>query len=135
MESKVCIYCKVDKPITEYYKYAKMKSGYANDCKDCRNEYGKKYRKDMVAKGIHQPAWNKLQEYGIGIEEYRECMATSDKCQACGSTIKLCYDHDHDTGKFRGVLCGKCNTGIGMLGDNIQGVQQALGYLKEEESE
>ena len=133
--TKECIYCKEDKPLAEYYKASRMKSGYANDCKKCRNTYGKKYRKTMIEKGVLQPSHSKLKEYGIGIQEYREAMSTSNKCQACGSDDNLCYDHDHITSKFRGVLCGKCNTGIGMLGDNIQGVQQALNYLKEIEEE
>lgn len=39
-------------------------------------------------------------------------------------------DHDHDTGLIRGVLCGSCNTAIGVLGDNEAGVMRALEYLR-----
>jgi hypothetical protein len=39
-------------------------------------------------------------------------------------------DHDHVTGKFRGWLCGACNRGIGMLGDNLAGVMRAAAYLQ-----
>lgn len=39
-------------------------------------------------------------------------------------------DHDHVTGAFRGVLCRRCNTGIGMLGDSPEGVRRALDYLE-----
>lgn len=38
-------------------------------------------------------------------------------------------DHDHVTGYFRGWLCNRCNVGIGLLGDDIAGVQKALDYL------
>jgi len=52
-------------------------------------------------------------------------------CECCrlpfGRTAHL--DHDHRTGKFRGWLCGKCNTGIGSLGDDISGIQRAASYL------
>jgi len=43
---------------------------------------------------------------------------------------RLRFDHDHVTGAFRGWLCGKCNTAIGKLGDDIAGVERALRYLK-----
>jgi len=41
----------------------------------------------------------------------------------------LNLDHCHDTLSFRGWLCGKCNSGIALLGDNKEGVQRALKYL------
>jgi hypothetical protein len=42
----------------------------------------------------------------------------------------LHLDHCHVTGSFRGWLCGKCNTGLGMLGDNIAGLKAAIAYLE-----
>ena len=39
-------------------------------------------------------------------------------------------DHCHDTNIIRGFLCSECNTGIGKLGDNEEGVERALNYLK-----
>jgi hypothetical protein len=41
----------------------------------------------------------------------------------------LCVDHDHKTGKIRGLLCDNCNRGIGLLGDNIDILRNAIGYL------
>lgn len=53
-------------------------------------------------------------------------------CESCGGKTRrsICLDHDHLTGTFRGWLCGKCNSGIGLLGDNIEGVRRALEYLQ-----
>ena len=34
-------------------------------------------------------------------------------------------DHDHETGRIRGVLCFQCNVGIGRLGDTLEGVMRA----------
>lgn len=39
-------------------------------------------------------------------------------------------DHCHDTGKVRGVLCGPCNAGLGLLKDNIKVLQRAIEYLE-----
>ena len=53
-------------------------------------------------------------------------------CECCGSVPedKLQLDHCHMTHVFRGWLCRSCNTGIGALGDDIEGVKQGLTYLK-----
>ena len=106
-----------------------MKSGYQSRCKLCNASESKRYYKEAKEKGILIPNSGNLKRLGCSLNEYRECMSTSQVCEVCGSTSKLCYDHDHTTGEFRGVLCGKCNSGIGLLGDTEQGVQQALNYL------
>lgn len=54
-------------------------------------------------------------------------------CELCGGKNKtgrkLALDHDHVSGAFRGWLCHRCNVGVGMLGDNIAGLEKALAYL------
>jgi hypothetical protein len=42
----------------------------------------------------------------------------------------LHIDHDHRTGKVRGLLCVSCNTGIGKLGDDVDGLYRALRYVQ-----
>jgi len=54
-----------------------------------------------------------------------------DKCQLCGVpemelTTKLCLDHDHETGQFRGWLCHRCNRLVGMVEAYQQQVNQYL---------
>ena len=39
-------------------------------------------------------------------------------------------DHCHETGEFRGWLCKKCNTGLGNLGDNLESLERAVTYLR-----
>jgi hypothetical protein len=43
---------------------------------------------------------------------------------------ELALDHDHKLGHIRGVLCSKCNRGIGMFDENIEFLQSAITYLK-----
>lgn len=77
--------------------------------------------------------------FGIGLHEYNLILTEQKgKCACCGIhqnelTMNLAVDHDHDTGLIRGLLCGKCNTGIGILGDNIEGLMKALNYLEKHE--
>lgn len=51
-------------------------------------------------------------------------------CEICGTKERLCYDHNHRTGKFRGTLCHNCNAGIGFLGDSLKKLKKAVLYLK-----
>ena len=43
---------------------------------------------------------------------------------------RLCLDHCHESGVFRGWICDNCNLGLGLLGDNVLSVQRALMYLQ-----
>lgn len=70
--------------------------------------------------------------YGLTLEGYqREVGMRSGKCDICKCVPeKLCVDHCHKTrGAFRGLLCVKCNAGIGMLGDSIVNLRSAIRYL------
>lgn len=71
------------------------------------------------------------------IEELRKLT----NCQICGRSAddnitlskrkrSLCLDHDHKTGKLRGVLCDRCNRGIGLLKDDIRILKSAISYLE-----
>lgn len=54
-------------------------------------------------------------------------------CECCGrppGKLSLALDHCHVTGEFRGWLCTSCNTAIGKLGDNLEGLYRAIAYLK-----
>jgi len=70
--------------------------------------------------------------YGVDADTYKRLMATSSCCEICGKIEELCYDHCHDTMKFRGVLCRGCNRSLGQLGDNIEAIQKVLDYLQKE---
>lgn len=77
-----------------------------------------------------------LARYGITLADYDAILAAQGgRCACCGVAAnrngkRLFVDHDHATGAVRGVICHKCNAGIGALGDTIDGVRQALSYLE-----
>lgn len=69
--------------------------------------------------------------YGITLLERNEmALKQNNRCLICDKeTPKLVVDHCHTTGKIRGLLCKRCNTAIGMLGDTPEGLQRAIDYL------
>lgn len=121
METNTCIKCSTTKDIREFEKNR-------NTCKACRNEYHKQKRASNPGR---TKEYQIKRMYGIDLKKYNTLMATSDKCEICGSANKLCYDHNHDTGEFRGVLCHWCNSALGDLKDSISVVSNALKYLKD----
>lgn len=50
-------------------------------------------------------------------------------CEICGSTEKLCIDHNHETGEVRGCLCNNCNTAIGMFSEDVSLLEAAKQYV------
>lgn len=74
--------------------------------------------------------------YGITDADYNALLeAQGGVCACCGGPPngagnRLYVDHVHGTKTIRGLLCFSCNSGIGALGDTIEGVERALSYLK-----
>jgi hypothetical protein len=74
-------------------------------------------------------------QYGITLAQYDEMCAEQDgKCAICGNKDevegrRLAIDHCHDSGKIRGLLCGKCNRGLGLFYDNQELLKNAISYL------
>lgn len=50
-------------------------------------------------------------------------------CEICGLVTQVIWDHSHKTGSHRGWLCINCNQGLGLLGDDIKLIQEAIAYL------
>jgi len=90
-------------------------SRYSSLCRVCHIKRSKKYHKETYR-------WSK---YGLdGPIELKEC-------SICKTTNDLVIDHCHETEKFRGVLCRKCNAALGLFQDNKQIVLSAYNYMKE----
>jgi hypothetical protein len=83
-----------------------------------------------------------LAKYGLTVEEYDNLLAKQgSRCAVCGtadpqyrsgpSSARWCVDHDHVTGKIRGLLCHPCNRAIGMLADDAKIIEAALAYVRQ----
>jgi hypothetical protein len=53
-----------------------------------------------------------------------------EQCEICGSLGKICFDHDHKTGEFRGWICLRCNSTLGFVKDNKELLQTMIEYLQ-----
>ena len=77
-----------------------------------------------------------FQRYGITPKERKEIHRLQDgKCLICKDPVTLMnrnthIDHDHKTGKVRGLLCIRCNNLLGSARDNIEILQSAIEYLQ-----
>lgn len=105
------------------------------DPEKLREYHRKKWKRYSAENKDKIKAKNFKDRYGIGIEEYEALKDQQDgKCCICETVGHVLYvDHCHNTGKIRGLLCQKCNTGIGMLQDNINILKQAVRYLEKHE--
>ena len=131
--TQVCNCCGIEKPISEF-EWQKERPNPRKTCKECRysvrdREKEKKrhreYMKERRSKNPHAVRQNYERSlYGVSKEDIG---ITS--CMICGSEERLCIDHCHTTSKVRGILCSKCNTGLGMFRDNIEYLAEAIKYL------
>jgi len=141
MKTKKCSKCKHGKFISEFCKNKNTKDGFQYWCKSCMrkemHKNGPSRKKTYYAKKGHKTSRFRL--YGITPEQYDMMYQKQAGCCAiCGihqSELKkaLGVDHNHTTKQVRGLLCFKCNLGIGYFSDKIIFVSHALSYLKEYE--
>jgi hypothetical protein len=122
----------------------------ARVAKKAGHDAWKAANKEKVAQ--YQKEWQKanparvrdasLKKYGISTADYEhQFAAQSGVCAICkkqetsidsrtGQTRALAVDHCHTTGRPRGLLCRRCNTGLGHFLDDLVLLEQAVAYLK-----
>lgn len=81
-------------------------------------------------------AKNRVKSYFITDDEYDTILEEQGgACAICGNRdgnavgFALCVDHDHETGRVRGLLCVKCNLLIGHADENPETLKSASEYL------
>lgn len=149
LKTKVCRHCRQELPATlEYfYKAGNKRVGLRAVCKKCNSlestpgkERDYKY-KGACSAGVRNTTVDRLysikQNYKTTPEVIMELMDEQKGCCAiCGDSLvhpdsKKNYhiDHCHKSEEIRGLLCGKCNFGIGFLRDSIYNLGKAIEYL------
>lgn len=70
--------------------------------------------------------------YGLTTEEFNLMLKLQHNTCAICINPAVVVDHDHVTGKVRGLLCSQCNAALGFLEDNIVYLKNAIEYLEED---
>lgn len=117
-------------------KYQEYQDKYYQDNKEKINLRNNNYyqeNKDWLLPKMNANRFFK--KYGITQEEAKSLLdSQGGNCAICETEdpgIKgWCIDHCHDTGKVRGVVCGTCNSGMGLLKDNPKLLERAASYLR-----
>lgn len=138
---KRCPRCSCIKPLAEFYKSTKNK-GSSTHCAVCmraiakeRHKKNARERKDRYSRDREKIRDRILMsKFGISLLEYRAMLELQGGvCAICGGVDKnksLAVDHDHRTGKVRGLLCGRCNPAIGFLTDCTELAKKLISYIE-----
>lgn len=139
-----CSVCKEEKSLSKFPMRKTHRPGKpVSQCTPCRVAYNKAYRAQNKEKVLEIERKSKLKmTYGITPEQYDTMLEKQDgKCAICsakkpgGRTKMFFIDHCHNNGNVRGLLCMRCNTGLGLFLDNPKFLLNAISYLKENSSE
>jgi hypothetical protein len=146
---KTCSLCRRAQPVSAFHLNRASKDGIHPWCKSCKNSKNAGYYKRWTPEQRLRHR-RRLLRHNHGVEMefveslYREQGGKCAICQQPGlmpfsasGEGKMAYealnlDHDHTTGAIRGLLCFKCNTGIGKLGDSAEMLLRAADYLLKE---
>ena len=128
-KSKICPECKVRKDLaTSYHRNRTQTDGHAWTCKDCVRKY-------MKGRQERTRCLHYRRKFGITLERFRELKESQGgRCAICradepGGHGTFHVDHCHETGVVRGLLCYRCNVGLGYFKDDPETVARAFTYL------
>lgn len=144
---KVCGRCGEEKSLEDFHMDRTRRDGLTYWCKSCRSNSIKDYRSRNREKyNSYSKKWRRSNpeaeyaivlrsRYGLTLEGYMSILEEQKYgCAICGLVPKdgdkrLHVDHDHKTGKVRGLLCNNCNTALGFLEDDSKRIEKMLSYL------
>jgi hypothetical protein len=155
---KECKVCGLTKPRSDFYSNKGGRDGLRPECKACnlarrkakyaenprpyiertrrwQSENPERVREYMArfnASGRRKESNRKShlkRKYGLTLDEFEELLATQGGCAICGNPNADNVDHDHETGRVRGILCFNCNVAVGQMGDSEDRFAAAIGYL------
>jgi hypothetical protein len=156
---KRCKACGITKPRSEFYGNKGGRDGLRPECKACNlarrkakyaadprpyiertrkwqrenPERVREYMAQFNASGKRKQSNRKShlkRKYGLTQEAFDEMLAAQGGgCAICGKPDADNVDHDHFTGRVRGILCWNCNVGVGQFEDDSERLLAALSYL------
>jgi len=156
---KTCRDCGETKPFDDFYTSVGSRDGHRPECKACnlttrrakylenpqpyidralkwQRENRERYldRQRSYAGTVSRKTSNRKshlkRKYGLTLEAFDELLASQGGgCAICGTTDADNVDHDHTSGRVRGILCFNCNITIGQAQDDEDRLASAMAYL------
>lgn len=133
-----CTKCDSYKPLDDFLDSKEGFNGKNPHCRECRRAYNEKTRARRALR-------MKRRNYGVSETEYLAMWEQQGGvCAICGkpetkvhkgAPVLMAVDHNHQTGKVRGLLCYVCNLGLGIFRDDRDLIQRAVDYLHETDDE
>ena len=128
---KRCLDCGKYKRLDQFPRNKRMRDGRHPYCKPCHNGRGRE-SKDRLYRGDRH--YHLKRRYGIGAADFNRLVRDQrGLCPICGKPNPEHVDHDHKTGRVRGILCFNCNGGLGQFGDDTERLVRAQLYLESSE--
>jgi hypothetical protein len=131
MTTKICRDCQVEKAESEFPKAKRNKDGLHAYCRKCNN--ARAVKSPGYKEGVRKAHLKRT--YKITPEQYEQMFeAQEGLCAICRQPESeyrkhLSIDHNHATGKVRGLLCHDCNLGLGKFKDDTNRLKMAIMYL------
>ncbi len=135
-KSKKCTICGITKPITQFHKCSRNPDRLRFRCKLCANKTDREYYASSQKRRFSRFTLCLMRRHGVTSEQYSATLKLQNGvCAICrglnpNKNRRLAFDHCHTTGQFRGLLCGKCNIGIGQFNDNPDLLRKAALYIE-----
>ena len=137
LETRTCRKCNKEKNLLDDFYRSRADptkaSSYAYECKVCTKIRARKYDHEHRE---HKRDLHLQRYYGISADDFNMLLEAQDhQCAICfttnpgGKSGRFNVDHDHKTGKVRGLLCKSCNIALGEVGDNIHTLKNMIEYL------
>jgi hypothetical protein len=156
---KTCKVCGIEKPLHDFYANKGSRGGRRPECKACnlaarrakyaenprpyidrvlkwqrenRDQYLQRLREynGTPAKKLSNRRSHLKRKYGLTLEAFDDLLvAQGGGCAICGNPNADNVDHDHVTGKVRGILCFNCNIAIGQVEDDEDRLAAAMAYV------
>lgn len=137
-KTKLCKRCNKRRSVSKFHKAKSSKDGLQYACIDCNKKTVKNWQKEnpeywqtQKERSERISIQRRARLYGITFEQAEELSKTTH-CEICNKELNSNFniDHDHDSGRVRGVLCPPCNRGLGIFLDDTKLLESAIRYLK-----
>jgi hypothetical protein len=160
---KRCKHCGAEKPLDDFYRDRKARDGRRPECAACnlaarrakyaedprpyidralkwQRENRERYLRQQSeysrtpAKKVSNRKSHLKRKYGLTLEAFDALLASQGGgCAICGRPDADNVDHDHTTGRVRGILCFNCNVAIGHVAEDEDRLAAVAAYLSKDD--